>query len=97
MSLNSPMLRKIAILEGTTLILLVLIAVPLKRLLGYPEAVQIMGPIHGAAFLIYVAALSYYLTIQKLANKQWAIGLLAAFLPFGSYIFEQKVLKPLAL
>ena len=91
------MLRKIAIVEGTTLILLVLIAVPLKRLWGYPEAVQIMGPIHGAAFLVYVAALSYYLNQQMLVTKQWGIGLLAAFIPFGSYIFEQRVLKPLAL
>lgn len=91
------MLRKIAIVEGTTLILLVLIAVPLKRLWGYPEAVQIMGPIHGAAFLVYIAALSYYLNQQMLTTKQWGIGLLAAFIPFGSYIFEQKVLKPLAL
>jgi integral membrane protein len=40
-------LRLIALLEGTTLILLVLVAMPLKYQFGLPIAVSIMGPIHG--------------------------------------------------
>jgi integral membrane protein len=35
--------------EGATLLLLLLVAVPLKRLAGWPEAVSLMGPLHGAA------------------------------------------------
>jgi hypothetical protein len=34
------MLSKIAILEGSTLLLLLFLAVPAKRLFGYPEAVS---------------------------------------------------------
>ena len=48
-------LRVASFVEGATLIALVLVAVPLKRLAGMPEAVSLVGPIHGAAFLAYVA------------------------------------------
>lgn len=48
-------LRLASLGEGATLLLLLLIAVPLKRLAGWPTGVSIMGPIHGAAFLLYAA------------------------------------------
>lgn len=88
------MLSKIAILEGSTLLLLLFVAVPAKRLLDYPEAVSVLGPIHGAAFILYVLVLSVFLIRQKLNITQWTLGLVAAFLPFGSFLFEHKVLKP---
>jgi integral membrane protein len=88
------MLSKIAILEGSTLLLLLFIAVPAKRLFGYPEAVSVLGPVHGAAFILYVLALSVFLVRKQLNSTQWSLGLLAAFLPFGSFLFERKVLKP---
>ena len=46
--------------EGATLLLLMLVAVPLKRLAGMPEAVSVMGPIHGAAFVAYVLMVLFY-------------------------------------
>lgn len=88
------MLSKIALLEGTTLLLLLFLAVPAKRLLDYPEAVSLMGPVHGAAFIVYIASLTVFLVGSKLNLRHWFVGLLAAFLPFGSFIFERKVLKP---
>ena len=48
-------LRWASLAEGATLLLLVGVAVPLKRLAGFPEAVSVLGPIHGGAFLLYVA------------------------------------------
>ncbi|MEY4733742.1 MAG: hypothetical protein RLZZ464_1808, partial [Pseudomonadota bacterium] len=39
--------------EGATLLLLMLVAVPLKRLADWPLGVSVMGPIHGAAFVVY--------------------------------------------
>lgn len=49
-------LRAIAYLEGCTLLALVCVAVPLKRLAGLPDAVAVLGPVHGMCFLLYVAA-----------------------------------------
>ncbi len=88
------MLSKIAILEGSTLLLLLFLAVPAKRLLGYPEAVTLMGSIHGAAFIVYVVTLITFFAGKHLSLAQLGMGFFAAFIPFGSFMFEHQVLKP---
>lgn len=79
-------LRLMSWAEGTTLLLLVMVAVPLKYLAGMPQAVTIMGPIHGVAFLLYLA-----MVCGVVARGGWRAGdiarmILAAFLPFGAFI-----------
>ncbi|AJX35136.1 DUF3817 domain-containing protein [Burkholderia oklahomensis] len=49
-------LQILSVLEATTLVALVCIAVPLKHLVGYPVAVSIMGPLHGVVFVLYLWA-----------------------------------------
>jgi integral membrane protein len=46
-------LRYASLLEGTTLLLLLGIAVPLKHIFGWDMGVRVMGPIHGLAFVSY--------------------------------------------
>lgn len=48
-------LRGASLAEGATLLVLLLVAVPLKRMADLPLAVSIAGPLHGAAFLVYGA------------------------------------------
>lgn len=93
LKLTLSTLRKIALIEGATLILLVLIAVPLKHLAGIPQMVSIVGPIHGFAFLAYFGVLTLAQSDKLISVKEWVIGFIAAFIPFGSFIFEQKILK----
>ena len=64
-------LRLASLGEGATLLLLVLIAVPLKRLAGMPEAVSVMGPIHGAAFLLYLAVVFKNLSARRINQQDW--------------------------
>lgn len=87
-------LRRASLAEGATLLLLVGLAVPLKRLAGFPEAVSVLGPIHGAAFLIYVA-----MVLRARQKGLWSATetgqlLVAAFIPFGalmvSGLFRRK-------
>jgi integral membrane protein len=78
-------LELVSLLEATTLVLLVCIAVPLKHLAGLPVAVAVMGPIHGLAFLTYG-----WVAIQTVAGGGWrrpeaARLLLLAVIPFGGY------------
>ncbi len=47
-------LKIVSLVEGTTLLLLVFIAVPLKHLAGWKAMSSVMGPIHELAFLAYV-------------------------------------------
>lgn len=76
-------LRFIVLLEGASLIALLLIAVPLKRLAGIPEAVSIIGPIHGGLFLwtlgiLLLTALKGHLS----PLKSLGVGV-ATLVPFG--------------
>lgn len=89
-------LRLASLAEGSTLLLLVLVAVPLKRLAGWSFGVSVMGPLHGAAFLIYAVLVLQHLTAQRIAHRDAAQLLLAAFVPFGALlvgnVFRRKAL-----
>ncbi|MBL6453713.1 DUF3817 domain-containing protein [Belnapia sp. T6] len=79
-------LRLAALVEGTTLLLLLLVAVPAKHLFGLPEATRVMGPVHGLAFLAYAWTL-----VATVSGTPWRAGevlrlVLAAFLPFGALL-----------
>lgn len=81
-------------LEGTSLILLLFVAMPLKYQFGIPEATKIIGMAHGILFLSFVTMLMTVTAKKLLPEKYSVIGLLAAFVPFGTWIFEHKVIKP---
>lgn len=92
---NSPKirLRVVSFAEGISYILLLFIAVPLKRLGGHPEAVQILGPIHGLLFVWYVIII-----IQAKTEYGWPVGktalaLLASILPGGTFYADHKVFR----
>lgn len=84
-------LRRIAIVEGATLIILVLIAVPLKRLAGIDELVSVMGPVHGAAFMIYLYAVAEAWGAGELTGWLTKRAVLAAQIPFGTWINDRAL------
>jgi integral membrane protein len=92
--LNLHWLRWTSLAEGATLILLVCLAVPLKRLAGMPEFVSFMGPLHGAAFLVYVVMVMRAVSINLLSFVETLQMLLVAFIPFGAFfmmgLFRRK-------
>lgn len=78
--------RALALLEGLTLIGLVLIAVPLKYLWGQPHYVSGLGPIHGICFTLY-AVMAVNLGIGRAWPWQYiARMLVAATIPFGTLL-----------
>ncbi|AUD02477.1 DUF3817 domain-containing protein [Spirosoma pollinicola] len=88
-------LRVIGFAEGVSYLLLLFIAVPLKRMGGHPEAVQILGPIHGLLFLLYVLVV-----IQGKIEYGWTIGkmalaLLASIIPGGTFYADHKFFRHL--
>lgn len=85
-------MRWVSLLEGSTLLILVLVAVPLKHLGGYPVATAVMGPIHGMAFLLYV-----WMLMQTVSGSAFPRGdvirmAVAAFIPFGAF-FNERLLR----
>ncbi len=93
-TMNLKNLRLLAMFEGTSLILLLFVAMPLKYQFGITEATKIVGMIHGLLFLSFVSMLLTVTGQGKLPEKYSLIGVMAAFIPFGTWIFEYKVIKP---
>ena len=90
-------MRAISLIEGTTLLLLVLVAVPLKHVAGLPMATRIMGPIHGLAFLTYVWMLLQLLSGGGWSRAETARLVIAALIPCGTFINERALARRQAL
>lgn len=74
-----------------TLLLLVFVAVPMKRIGGDPRLVQLLGPVHGFAFLLYIYQL-LWMRGQGLIETRQLIGwTLVSFVPFGSFLVLPRV------
>jgi integral membrane protein len=89
--LSEPLfrLRLLGWIEGTTLLVLIGVAVPLKHLGGWPQGVSFMGPAHGFAFLVYLACV-----VETVASGGWtpvqAMRLVVVSLvPFGTFLNDR--------
>lgn len=76
--------------EGSSFILLLLVAMPLKYIWGKPEAVKIVGMAHGVLFLLYLFAANFVGQQLNWSKKVWALSYVAAVLPLGTFLFEKK-------
>ena len=81
-------LRMASLAEGATLLVLLLVAVPLKRMADVPMAVSVMGTIHGLAFLIYSAMVLQALFTRLITPFETARLMVAAFIPFGAFMLS---------
>ena len=94
-------LRHIGLIEGTSTLLLFLVAMPLKYAHNYaPEipkavsivgtkAVSIVGMIHGVLFTLYVIALIRAALALK-RSFGWSVKVfIAAIIPFGPFVIER--------
>ena len=90
---NFTVIRWTALLEGSSLIILLFVAMPLKYYAGLPEAVKIVGPVHGVLFLGFLFLLFAHAGKRDINVVNTAAGFVASFVPFGTFIFKAKVLK----
>ena len=77
-------------LEGVSFLVLLLLAMPLKYMADWPALVKIMGPVHGALFLAYCAAVFMVGASAEWSAKKQGLALIAAVLPCGTFLFEKK-------
>ena len=64
---------------------------PLKYLAGKPEAVKIIGWIHGVLFILFMLAVLVVYRQKKWPFKRVIVAFIAAFLPFGTFVFDAKL------
>jgi integral membrane protein len=93
---NIGRLRIIGYLEGISLLVLIFIAVPIKYYFGNPSLSKLLGPIHGAIFLLFLFnALSVGVEQKwKFKTTTWKI-IIACFIPFGTFYIDAKILSKL--
>ncbi len=91
--LQTPLgrLRAIALLEGTSFLLLLGVAMPLKYFAGLPLAVKLVGWAHGVLFVGFLAAIP-----SGLAAAGWpwhrAVHLvIASLVPFGPFVLDRSL------
>lgn len=85
--------RSIGYLEGISLLVLLGIAMPLKYLAGYPLAVKYTGWAHGLLFVAYLALALWVKEQEDWPFKYLIYAFLAAFFPFGTFLFDKWLKK----
>jgi integral membrane protein len=84
-------LRTIGLMEGTSFLLLLGVAMPLKYFADLPLAVSVVGWIHGVLFVLFC-----YLLVLAHQDAKWplsksALVLLAGLLPFGPFLVDRRL------
>ncbi len=87
----TPTLRRLSLVEGVSTLILFGIAMPLKYGAGMPLAVTIAGTIHGALFTALALMLLIAIRRVPLPVSVAAIGLVAAVLPGGPFLFDRML------
>ncbi|HEX6497619.1 MAG TPA: DUF3817 domain-containing protein [Micromonosporaceae bacterium] len=83
--------RVVAWVVGVWLLLLVFVAMPLKYVAHNPALVEIVGPIHGFLYIVYLAV-----TFDLAVRSRWSavrtvLVMLAGTIPVMSFVAERKV------
>lgn len=85
--------RVLSFIEGLSLIALFFIAMPLKYYFNVPEAVPVVGPIHGLLFMAY-----FFMSLSVSHKEEWSVGfwllvLLASLVPGACFVLDWKLKK----
>jgi integral membrane protein len=83
--------RVLAYTVGVGLVILVLVAMPLKYFADAPTLVAIVGPLHGFLYMVYLAATVNLAFRSRWSPVQTVLVMLAGTIPFLSFVAERKV------
>ena len=81
------------LIEGTSTLLLFFVAMPLKYLYDVPQAVEILGPVHGWLFVMLVLMFLIGKWVVPISQKLMWAGMLGAILPFVPFYIDYKLAK----
>ena len=86
-------LRKLAIVEGISTLVLFGVAMPLKYLAGMPLAVTVVGSVHGVLFVALVLMLLLAIWKVPISPGLAAAGAAAAIVPGGPFLLERRLAR----
>ena len=85
--------RVISFLEGTSYLLLLFVAVPIKYWMNDPQYVKLLGMPHGLLFVTYLVIAFLIKPELKWNNKTLGVVMLASVIPFGTFYVDKKHLR----
>lgn len=88
--------RKVAFWEGISWIILGSLSLYKMSTGDLKSLVSIFGYIHGFLFTLYLVLMFVVGGNYKWGGMMYVIGLVAAIIPFGTFVYEKKFLKPLS-
>jgi integral membrane protein len=83
------LLRRVALLEAVSYLVLLGIAMPLKYVWKMPMAVSVVGMIHGALFVVLCWALLQVMTTARWPLKHASLVFVASLLPFVPFFLDR--------
>lgn len=83
--------RFVGYLEGASFLILLLVAMPMKYLLGQPMGVRIVGMVHGLLFIAYVGLIAVVGAEYNWSGRKKLMAFLAAILPLGTFVFDRSL------
>jgi integral membrane protein len=89
-------LRLVALLEGSSFLALLFVAMPLKYLAGLPLAVRIVGSVHGLLFLMFLAALFRAARQRDWPFRRSLLAFVSSIVPFGTFVFDRSLRREIA-
>ena len=78
--------RLLAFVEGVTTVMLFFVAMPMKYLADAPGWVSFWGPVHGYAFLGYLALMVVALWGLRWPVNDWIRTAFVSFVPLGTFL-----------
>ncbi|WP_028560059.1 DUF3817 domain-containing protein [Paenibacillus pinihumi] len=85
--------RMIALYEGLSYLVLLIIAMPMKYLMDIPQPVTIVGALHGLLFVLYMLALAQVAWQKKWKMDAIAFAIIASIIPFATFYLEARLKK----
>lgn len=84
--------RKLSLLEGLSLIVLLLIAMPAKYHFGIIDSVWQVGMTHGVLWTMYFLMSLVVSHQQKWSVMFWLVVLVASVVPFACFFLDRKLI-----
>ena len=91
--ISSKNFRVLGFVEAVSFLVLLFVAMPLKYWAHFPQAVSVVGALHGAIFVIYIVFLVLLAGKEKWRPAPVWGAVAAAILPFGPFVFDRLVLS----
>lgn len=85
--------RIMAWATGVMLLILVFVAMPMKYAFDRPGLVELIGPIHGALYAVYVLVAFHFAALNRFPLVRTVGLMLAGTIPFASFYAERYAVR----